>query len=118
MKIVADENVDQQIVDRLRADGHEVLFVAELDPGIDDEAVLLRSRQTNAILLTADKDFGELVFRLRLVHAGILLIRLAGIEPDVKATLVATILKRHGEELGAGFAVLSERSFRLRKPPQ
>ena len=51
MKIVADENVDQQIVDRLRADGHEVLFVAELDPGIDDEAILLHSRQINAILL-------------------------------------------------------------------
>jgi predicted nuclease of predicted toxin-antitoxin system len=89
VKIVADENVDQQIVDRLRAAGHEVLFVAELDPGIDDEAVLLRSRQTNAILLTADKDFGELVFRQRLVHAGVLLIRLAGLTPDVKAALGA-----------------------------
>ena len=118
MKIVADENVDQQIVDRLRADGHEVLFVAELDPGIDDEAVLLRGRETNAILLTADKDFGELVFRQHLVHAGVLLIRLAGIEPDAKAALVAAIFDRHGEELSAGFAVLSERSFRLRKPPQ
>lgn len=116
MKIVADENVDQQIVDRLRADGHEVLFVAEFDPGIDDEAVLLRSRQTNAILLTADKDFGELVFRQRLVHAGVLLIRLAGIEPAVKAALVAAMFDRHGEELSAGFAVLSKHSLRLRKP--
>ena len=118
MKIVADENVDQQIVDRLREAGHEVLFVAELDPGIYDEAVLLRSRQTNAILLTADKDFGELVFRQRLVHAGVLLIRLAGIEPDIKATLVAAIFDRHGEELSAGFAVLSEHSLRLRKQPR
>ena len=118
MKIVADENIDRQIVDRLRADGHEVLFVAELDPGIDDEAVLLRSRQTDAILLTADKDFGELVFRQRLVHAGVLLIRLARIEPDIKATLVAAIFDRHGEELSAGFAVLSEHSLRLRKQPR
>jgi len=54
VKIVADESVDQQIVDRLRADGHDVLFVAELDPGIDREAVLLQSRHSNAILLTAD----------------------------------------------------------------
>jgi predicted nuclease of predicted toxin-antitoxin system len=66
VKIVADENVDKQIVGRLRANGYEVLYVAELDPRIDDEAVLLRSRQTDAILLTADKDFGELVFRQRL----------------------------------------------------
>ena len=85
MKIVADESVDKQIVDRLRADGHEVLFVAELDPGIDDETVLLRSRQSSALLLTADKDFGELVFRQRLLHSGVLLIRLAGLTPDRKA---------------------------------
>ena len=117
MKIVADENVDKQIVDRLREDGYDVLFVAELDPGIGDEAVLLCSRQTNAILLTADKDFGELVFRQRLIHVGVVLIRLAGIDPDAKAALVAEMFGRHGEQLRAGFAVLSERSLRLRKPP-
>ena len=85
MKIVADESVDKQIIDRFRAQGHNILFIAELDPGIDDETVLLRSRQSNAILLTADKDFGELVFRQRLLHSGILLIRLAGLTPDRKA---------------------------------
>jgi Domain of unknown function (DUF5615) len=44
LKIVADESIDKQIVDRLRSDGHDVLFIAEFDPGIEDEAVLLRSR--------------------------------------------------------------------------
>ena len=117
MKIVADESVDKQIVDRLRADGHEVLFVAELDPGIDDETVLLRSRQSSALLLTADKDFGELVFRQRLLHSGVLLIRLAGLTPDRKAELVAAIFERHGEELLTGFAVVSKRTLRLRRPP-
>jgi len=62
VKIVADESVDWQVVDRLRASGHDVLFVAELAPGSDDETVLGHSREANAILLTADKDFGELVF--------------------------------------------------------
>ena len=38
MKIVADESIDKQIVDRLRFDGHDVVFIAELDPGIEDEA--------------------------------------------------------------------------------
>jgi predicted nuclease of predicted toxin-antitoxin system len=46
--------------------GNEVLYVAELDPEIDDESVLSLDRETNAILLTADKDFGDLVFRQRL----------------------------------------------------
>ena len=41
----ADENVDKAIVDRLRSDGHTVLYIAETDPGIDDDAVLFRTRQ-------------------------------------------------------------------------
>jgi hypothetical protein len=40
VKIVADESVDKQIAERLRDDGHDVLYVAELDPGIDDETFL------------------------------------------------------------------------------
>jgi predicted nuclease of predicted toxin-antitoxin system len=114
VKVVADESVDQQIVDGLRAHGHDVLYVAELDPGIDDEAVLLRSRESNAILLTADKDFGELVFRQRLVHAGVLLIRLGGLTPATKAKLVALAFEQHAAELNMGFAVLSKGALRLR----
>lgn len=97
MKIVADESVDKQIVDRLRSDGHDVVFIAELDPGIDDEAVLLKSRQSDAVLLTADKDFGELVFRQRLLHSGVVLIRLADLETGAKADLVATTFAVHAE---------------------
>ena len=115
MKIVADENVDRQIVDRLRADGHEVLYIAELDPGIDDEAVLRFSQQTSAVLLTSDKDFGELVFRQRLLHSGVLLTRLGGLEPDRKAELVSATFETYGTELSAGFTVLSDRSIRLRR---
>ena len=118
MKVVADESVDKQVVDRLRSDGHDVLFVAELEPGIDDETVLQRSREANAVLLTADKDFGDLVFRHRLLHSGVLLIRLAGLEPDAKAELVATAMALHGDELSLGFAVLSRRTLRLRKLSQ
>lgn len=117
MKIVADESVDKQIVDALRSNGHNVLFIAELAPGIDDEAVLLRSRESNAILLTADKDFGELVFRQRLLHAGVVLIRLAGLKPETKAELVATAFEQHADELQIGFAVLSRRALRVRKRP-
>ena len=116
MKIVADENVDKEIVDRLRADGHDVLYIAEADPGIDDQSVLDVSHQTGGILLTADKDFGDLIFRQRLLHSGVLLVRLAGVTPDMKAGLVAATFDRHGKELSSGFAVLSKRSLRFRKP--
>lgn len=114
MKIVADENVDKQIVDRLRANGHTVLWVAELEPGIDDGTVLLQSRELNAILITADKDFGELVFRQHLHHSGVVLIRLAGLTPDQKAETVAAVFHTYAELLPDRFAVVSERAIRLR----
>jgi predicted nuclease of predicted toxin-antitoxin system len=117
VKIVADENVDKQIVDRLRLDGHHAVFIAELDPGIDDETVLGLSRKVNSVLLTADKDFGELIFRRRLLHAGLLLIRLEGIEPGPKAELVALALEQHGDEMRTRFGVLSSGALRLRKSP-
>ena len=115
MRIVADESVDGQIVARLRTDRHDVLYVAELDPGIEDENVLALSRQSNAVLLTADKDFGELIFRQQLLHSGVLLVRLAGFKPDIKAELIAAAFNQHGEELAAGFGVLSKSALRLRK---
>ena len=118
MKIVADENIDSEIVSRLRADGHEVIYVSEESPGIDDQSVLSRSVQTDGVLLTADKDFGDIVFRLRQVHAGVLLVRLGGIGADRKAALVSAAFNDHGNELSSGFAVLSDRSLRFRNTIQ
>lgn len=63
MTFLADEGVDRQIVERLRQDGYEVLYVAEMSPGIMDEIVLMQSRTAASVLITSDKDFGELVFR-------------------------------------------------------
>jgi predicted nuclease of predicted toxin-antitoxin system len=80
MNFLADESVDQQIADRLRADGHSVVYVAEMDPGIDDKGVLSAANQQVALLITADKGFGEVV-RQRLNSKGVVLIRLAGLSP-------------------------------------
>jgi len=72
----------------LRSAGHEVTYVAELAPGIADEAVLALARERNAVLVTADKDFGELVFARNLPHAGVILIRLHGLESIDKVNRV------------------------------
>src|SRR5207253_10447081 len=61
----------------------------------------------SALLLTEDKDFGELVHRLGRVHAGIVLIRLAGLPPTMKAGIVAKVLQDHAAELQAAFTVIS-----------
>ncbi len=63
MKLLIDESVNKVVVDKLRNNGFDVLYVAEFSPSVDDETVLTHANNSRSLLLTADKDFGELVFR-------------------------------------------------------
>jgi predicted nuclease of predicted toxin-antitoxin system len=114
MKLVADESVDLPIIVALRAAGHEVLAVIELAPGISDETVLALANDHRDLLLTVDKDFGELVYRLRRVHWGVVLIRLAGLDPHQKALLVERVFQHRGPELSGSFTVISPTLVRVR----
>ena len=115
MKLLADEGVDRPIVERLRADGHDVLYVAEIDPGISDDAILSRAASLNLMLVTADTDFGELVFRQRRISSGVLLIRLLGLAAETKAELTANTLARHSHEMADAFTVLTPGLVRIRR---
>jgi len=112
---LADEGVDRQIVERLRLDGHEVSYVAEMSPGVMDEVVLRESRNSASVLITADKDFGELIFRQRQASTGVLLVRLFGLGPAMKASMVSAAIQEHGRKLPGAFAVLSPGNIRIRR---
>jgi len=99
VNFVADESVDQQIVQRLREEGQAVWYFVETGPGASNEDVLELAKRKEAILLTADKDFGEMVFRQRQVTEGVIFIRLAGQSQKRKTEIVSSAVKRHGEEL-------------------
>jgi predicted nuclease of predicted toxin-antitoxin system len=115
VNLVADEGVDRPIVERLRRDGHDVLYVAELSPSVPDDDVLEQANARNAVLLTADKDFGELVYRQRLVHAGVVLLRLAGLSNATKASLVAEVCRDRAVELVGAFSVIAPGQVRIRQ---
>ncbi len=117
MNVVADEDVDSAVVHRLRDDGHEVIYVAELSPSVTDDDVLGQANGRGALLITADKDFGELVFRRRLVHSGVLLLRLAGLTNPTKAEIVAEVCRERGAELLGAFSVVSPGQIRIRRAP-
>jgi len=116
LKLLADENVDRPIVARLRAEGHAVIHVLELAPGIPDSEVVSLAARESALLLTADKDFGELMFRQRRVAQGVVLMRPSGLSPELKAALVASALREHAAELPVNFAVITPGGVRIRKP--
>jgi predicted nuclease of predicted toxin-antitoxin system len=115
MNFVADEGVDRQIVERLRADGHSVLYVAEMAPGIPDDVVLTRANQELALLLTADKDFGEMVYRQSRLANGVILVRLAGLSSIQKAQIVASAIADHIQEMSKAFTVIEPGRVRVRR---
>ncbi len=77
-----------------------VWYVAEMAPGVSDQDVLNLANHEQAVLVTADKDFGELVFRQHLLNPGVILLRLTGLLPTVKAEVLARAITAHMKEMG------------------
>ena len=115
MNLLADESVDRPVVDRLRQDRHDVVYVAELAPSITDDEVLRDANTLGAVLVTADKDFGELVFRQGVIHSGVVLLRLAGLANATKAEIVAEVCRIRAQELIGSFTVISPGQVRIRQ---
>ncbi len=115
MNILADEGVDKQIVDELRTLGHRVTYIAECQPTISDDEVLDRANRESAVLLTSDKDFGELVFRQGRLHSGVVLIRLEGVLAPRKSAIVTHAFLKHGHRMAGNFSVVSAKSVRIRR---
>jgi len=117
MRLLADESVDRPVIARLRSDGREVVAIAEESPGVGDDDVLARAYGEGVVLLTVDKDFDELVYRHRRPHAGVLLLRLAGLDEAAKCDLVARAVTERGADLADAFSVLGTDSLRIRREP-
>jgi predicted nuclease of predicted toxin-antitoxin system len=111
---LADEGVEKQIVTALRSEGHVVTYVAEMDPGVADDVVLEWANKEKALLLTSDKNFGEMVFRQRRLSAGVILVRLSGLPPLKKAEAVLNLIRRHSQELVEAFSVVTPAGTRIR----
>jgi predicted nuclease of predicted toxin-antitoxin system len=75
MRIVADENVEGEIVQWLRSERHDVLWVTEIAPAASDPLIMQMTRDDGRVLPTVDLDFGEMVVRQGLAPAGVILLR-------------------------------------------
>jgi predicted nuclease of predicted toxin-antitoxin system len=114
VSFLADENFDLNIVELLRQEGYFVNSIAEMAPSISDPQVLAIAVKKKAVVLTEEKDFGELVYRLRLAHCGILLIRPMKMDPAEKAMRILDNIRKHINQLPNAFAVLSSDNFRIK----
>lgn len=117
MKIVADESVDYAIIESLRAAGFDVYSIMEQNPGWPDDQVLALAYQEKAFLVTEDKDFGELTYRLQKPSHGILLIRMPYESSKLKAISVLNVIQQNQDILWNTFSVLEAAKLRI-KPMQ
>jgi predicted nuclease of predicted toxin-antitoxin system len=115
MNLVADEGVDKSIVDALRSAGITVRYFAEVASGASDADVLAAANEAGTLLLTCDKDFGELVYRQQLTTSGVVLIRLDGLSAASKARIVLQTIQEHLPEMGGVFSVISPGLLRIRR---
>lgn len=118
MRFLADESCDAAIARALRKAGHDVTAVGDTLRGVDDRAVLEAALRERRLLLTEDKDFGELVFAAGAPAIGVVLLRYSS---SARASLVQRVVDfvaaRHAE-LAGSFVVIDPGRTRVRRLSQ
>lgn len=117
MPILADENVPAPIVKRLRLDGFTIFSIAEAMSGASDEVVLHHANSRKFLLITADRDFGELAIRQKLPVAGIVLLEIERLTLPRQIEIVAQHLANGEEQWFNFFSVIEPGRIRQRALP-
>jgi predicted nuclease of predicted toxin-antitoxin system len=117
MRIIANENVIPTAIAELRKRGYDVVAVREVMPAAADDEILAQAQNDNRLVLTHDKDFGELAFRFGLpASSGVLLIRLSGSGPLADAEHVVNVVESRSDWAGH-FSVSQRGRLRMRPLP-
>ena len=116
MRFLLDQSAEARIATFLTDHGHDATRIArEYPPGLPNQQVLAIARAEHRILITNDRDFGELIFRRGLPHAGVIYFRLGlGSSSEEKIARLEQLLESHPDHLDQ-FLVVTERSVRARK---
>ena len=120
MKFLFDQSADFRLIPHLRQLGHDVQAISRnYPPGLADDKVLAIAREERRILVVADRDFGELIFHQRLVHAGVIFFRLPGAQLQTKLAQLNTVLQEYAEALDRGeFLVVTPGQIRVAGSPR
>ncbi len=115
MRFLVDECTGPAVARWLCEGGHDVLSVYEQMRGADDTEIICMAATDERVLITNDKDFGELVYRERRLHQGIILLRLQDASPPAKISALKHLLARYANKIEGSFVVVTERQVRFAK---
>jgi len=117
MRFPADESCDFTVVRALRSSGHDVLLVSETAPRAEDYEVISLSVRESRILLTEDKDFGQLVYAHGQEAIGVIFLRFPPYTRTQIAKDVIKMVKKEGEKLVGSFVVVQPGRIRISRKP-
>jgi len=118
VRLLADENFPREAVNVLRGQGHDLVWVRTDAPGATDRVVLARAQQEDRIVITFDKDFGELAFRFGLPSScGVVLFRIRASSPEALARRCVDALGSRQDWAGH-FSVVEDDRIRMTPLPQ
>ena len=113
MRFLIDECTGPKAAHWLREQGYEIFSVFDEARGMDDDKIIKKAFEENWILITNDKDFGEKVYREKLPHRGIVLLRLEDERSIIKIGTIQRLLESHGDQLADNFIVVTETRVRF-----
>jgi predicted nuclease of predicted toxin-antitoxin system len=113
MRFLVDECVGPYVVQWLRENNYDAISAFEDCRGWDDERILEKARSEGRVVVTLDKDFGEMVFRMRLPHCGIILLRCGYCSHSRKISMMERVLSLPETDLAGRFVVVTESGIRI-----
>jgi len=114
MRFLADENISRLVIERLRVDGFDVVSIGETQAGAPDRVVLELADAEGWILITEDRDFGELIIRQLEDVRGLILLELDRVSNAAEAEAVAEVIRSHADKLPGNLVVIEPGRIRLR----
>jgi predicted nuclease of predicted toxin-antitoxin system len=117
MNFVADESCAGPVIRALREAGHDVVAIAEVAKGATDEAVLDRALNEKRVLITEDRDFGELVYARGRPSTGVILVRFQSLARRAKPATVIDAVAKLGARLQDAFTVIEPGRVRVSSRP-
>jgi predicted nuclease of predicted toxin-antitoxin system len=113
MRFLLDECVGLEVQEYLQNKDHDVINAAIEYSGSLDPDILFHAVSENRILITNDKDFGELIFKDGSNHTGIILLRLRDERSKNKVRCIAYLLSELGDELNGKFVVVTDKGAQI-----
>lgn len=113
MRFLVDECTGSKVAEFLRGNNHEVFSVFDESRGMTDDEVLTKAADENWILITNDKDFGEMIFRERRIHHGVVFLRLDDERAANKIKILEQLLENYTEKLPEQFVTVTETKVRI-----